>query len=1016
MKPLLLHLQNIGPFRSQSIDFTQLADMFLVCGKTGAGKSTIFNAITYALYGKLSGSHSQVNGARIRSDFASPDEEAVITFTFQLQDQCYQVRRELPRDCINRNGKTTTKPESVEVYRKNGDSLQLLSSQKKEADTTLADLLGLTVDEFARIIILPQGEFAEFLKQNSNQRRETLMKLFPLDGYERLMEAVKARSTEDTSRLRLMETQLQGFGDFDLQQQEEILVQYQRLLQDSQNQRNQLTEKQTGISVEIQACSQQLKDFLSHETLASKLELHVSSEDTVQRQRQHISLAERAAPVHAQIQSHQKTLRDLATAQSQLDLTTAALKELEAEKERLQQQEPAIQQLRESHSKNLLLEQELARGLETEGELHRLTQRKELITDELTKLQRQQESLAARQVELEVILSQLQQVSIQDLDSQLRQQSLLSSQELECKTSLANAREELSLQEKIIAQQQVVENSRQKAQSIQQEFHRQQQQLESLREQNMAQLLAATLQPGTPCPVCGSTSHHLPDRPATSHQQLPHHPQLEQLQETLRQLEQQRNSAVMESSREEGSLEQLLQQQASRSPQCPPQSIPQLEEQLEGIQQQKEQLERSISDLRQSIGRKEELATELESCRHQQEPLQRQCSSLQQELATMEGLIQAKESSIQQALGTAREAGFHQPTVEETHMTLCHWLKKAADSINQFDQQLDSIRQRHSQEQARLQERTAQLDRCQQEEREARRQMEASLQEAGFTTTEEALAAYLSQEEVHRLRAAIEAWQEELTRLKTQVEEIGRRLSGTKEEAEGRLAQLQAEGRHIQTQLAVLDDTYKAAFHQLEETRTRIERWKELEEQRQAAQRKAHLSSQLFTHISDKNPKKLALTTWILGVYLDQIVACANGRLQRISEGRYTLHFIQEKAGNGAKGLDLEILDSYTGKRRPCSTLSGGETFMVSISLALALTDVVSSRWGGISLQSLFIDEGFGSLDPGSLDKAMAILEEIREGRCVGVISHVTEMQSRIPSRLEVLKTTTGSSITIVEG
>ena len=382
----------------------------------------------------------------------------------------------------------------------------------------------------------------------------------------------------------------------------------------------------------------------------------------------------------------------------------------------------------------------------------------------------------------------------------------------------------------------------------------------------------------------------------------------------------------------------------------------------------------------------------------------------------MEGLIQAKEASIQQALGAAREAGFQQPTVEETHMTLSHWLKKAAGSINQFDQQLDSIRQRHSQEQARLQERTAQLDRCQQEEREARRQMEASIQEAGFTSTEEALAAYLSQEEVHRLRAAIEAWQEELTRLKTQVEEIGRRLSGTKEEAKERLAQLQAEGRHIQTQLAVLDDTYKAAFHQLEETRTRIERWKELEEQRQAAQRKAHLSSQLFTHISDKNPKKLALTTWILGVYLDQIVACANGRLQRISEGRYTLHFIQEKAGNGAKGLDLEILDSYTGKRRPCSTLSGGETFMVSISLALALTDVVSSRWGGISLQSLFIDEGFGSLDPGSLDKAMAILEEIREGRCVGVISHVTEMQSRIPSRLEVLKTTTGSSVTIVEG
>ena len=131
----------------------------------------------------------------------------------------------------------------------------------------------------------------------------------------------------------------------------------------------------------------------------------------------------------------------------------------------------------------------------------------------------------------------------------------------------------------------------------------------------------------------------------------------------------------------------------------------------------------------------------------------------------------------------------------------------------------------------------------------------------------------------------------------------------------------------------------------------------------------------------------------------------------RISDGRYTLLFSNDKSGNGAKGLDLEVLDSYTGKNRPCSTLSGGETFMVSISLALALTDVVTSKRGGISLQSLFIDEGFGTLDPASLDKALSILEEVREGRCVGVISHVSEMQNRIPTRLEVIKTSVGSTV-----
>lgn len=1013
MKPLLLHLQNIGPFKNQSIDFTQLGDMFLVCGKTGAGKSTIFNAITYALYGKLPGSHSQVNGTQIRSDFAPPDEDAIITFTFQLQDSSYKVRRELPRDFINRNGKATTKPESITVYQKAGDDFLLISSQKKEADTTLEKLMGLTVDEFSRIIILPQGEFAEFLKQNSNQRRETLLKLFPLDEYEKLMEAIKTRSKEESTKLRLIEGQLQGFGDFDLRQQEEILVQYQKLLQDNQGQRNELTEKQTGISVEIQACSQQLEDFLSHETLMSKLELHISREDTVQQQRQQVNLAERAAPVHARIQAHQKTVQGLASAQSQLDSTTTALKELEEEQERLQQQEPAIQQLRESHSKNLLLEQELVRAVETEQELRRLTRNKEHSSSQFTILQRQLESLATRRESLEAELSQLHEVSIQKLDPLLQQQNLLSSQDQDCKNSLTKAREQLSLQEKITAQRQVVENARQKAQSIQQEFHSQQQQLETLREQSLAQLLAATLQPGKPCPVCGSTSHHLPDNTSTPHQQLPQQSQLEQLQESVHQLEEERNQAVMESSREEGSLEQMLQQQAAL-PDNPP--ISQLEEQLERIQQQRVQLESTIANLHQSISRKEELGKELESCRHQQEPMQRQCNSLQQELATMEGQIQEKEASLQLAMDGARRAGFHQPSAVDTQLALGIWLKEAAASINHFDHQQDTLRQNLTQEKARLQERTAQLNRCHQEEGESRSQMAASLKEAGFATTEEAEAAHLSQEEIQGLRTAIESWQEEFTRLRTQVEEIGKRLTGTKEGAAARLAQLRNESQIIQTQLESLEERYQGAFHQQEETRTRIERWKELEEQRLAAQRKASLTNQLYLHISDSNEKKLALTTWILGIYLDQIVACANGRLQRISEGRYTLRFIQKTGGNSIKGLDLEILDSYTGKSRPCSTLSGGETFMVSISLALALTDVVSSKWGGISLQSLFIDEGFGSLDPSSLDKAMSILEEIREGRCVGVISHVTEMQSRIPSRLEVLKTTTGSSVRIVEG
>ena len=271
--------------------------------------------------------------------------------------------------------------------------------------------------------------------------------------------------------------------------------------------------------------------------------------------------------------------------------------------------------------------------------------------------------------------------------------------------------------------------------------------------------------------------------------------------------------------------------------------------------------------------------------------------------------------------------------------------------------------------------------------------------------------AYLSQESIQELRDKINQWNNQCIILETQKSVIEKKLTGTHEETQTTLIQLEQLEQNLNNQINELDSTYKIALAESEKINNKLQNWIALESSRQQLQSTEALINQLYTDISDKNPKRIAITTWILGVYLDQVVLCANSRLKRISDGRYTLLFSKEKSGNGTKGLDLEVLDSYTGKKRPCTTLSGGETFMVSISLALALTDVVTSKRGGINLQSLFIDEGFGTLDPGSLDKALSILEEVREGRCVGVISHVSEMQNRIPARLEVIKTSTGSTV-----
>ncbi|MDR2371165.1 MAG: hypothetical protein LBD71_06770 [Treponema sp.] len=171
------------------------------------------------------------------------------------------------------------------------------------------------------------------------------------------------------------------------------------------------------------------------------------------------------------------------------------------------------------------------------------------------------------------------------------------------------------------------------------------------------------------------------------------------------------------------------------------------------------------------------------------------------------------------------------------------------------------------------------------------------------------------------------------------------------------------------------------------------------------------------------NPAKISFDSWLLSRYLMEVSAYATRRLERMSENRYFLILDrggEERAGEassfpaarrGRQGLDLAVLDAYTGKTRPCATLSGGESFMASISLALGLADSIQNRSGGVRLDAIFIDEGFGSLDEGSLDKALGILDELRENRMVGLVSHVGEMRSRIPCQVEVIKTPSGSRI-----
>lgn len=1010
MKPLELVLKNIGPFHHETIDFTQLGDMFLVCGKTGAGKSTIFKAITYALYGDFPSDRFKVSGSELRSDFVSSNEEASITFTFLHHENCYKIHRILPSTHLNKKNVETTQSETAVLFQKKEAGFQEIHTKKTETDKAIKQLMGLTVEEFSRIILLPQGKFAEFLKQNSNEKRATLLKLFPLDDYEALIKTIKEKADVEKKHLEAIEQQILEFGSFNPEEQTKKIREYEEIERQNSKKQSDLQNQLRSTEIDIESHKNILQEFISFEEVSQRLTSHLQKENHINTKKEQISLAVKAAPVYLKYKELEKSTRYFNTVKEQRDNIAKELHKLDNEKNELEGQKKHFTELKEIYAKNSTLLHELKNALVLQKELDELLELDSYKQNKIRILKEKRSHLNLAKNKLEQELNALESCSPQEfhqLATSLSENNT-AIQQLQFKIKENQRYNELN--SRIKQKENDINDAILYSKVLKIKVQEGKQLLDALKEKNYAKQLAENLKADYPCPVCGSIQHPAPAHFFSNNSCDPDCDYNTQ-EMKLQTLENEFNELLLHISKEDGSLNELTQHLNTIEYTG---NEAELSSTLSQLLAENEILEEKISVLSNKLQLKEDLETELQKNQKLQVPLQNEIDDLSQEIAIVIGKIQEKKLFLTKHLQTTAEYGFHSTSIPQSYSKVSTWLTETNTIIIQYDEKYTMNQKNFSAITARFQQQCELFSTCQNALLKLDTQVNELLAESKLSSIEQALNSYLTQDSIFQLQNTIHEWTNQRIKLETQKKEIEKKLISTKEQIASNLSTLEQQKETLQRQLDETDRNYKLALKECEQKKAALEKWLDLEAQRKEKQTSETLIRQLFTDISDNNPKKIAITTWILGVYLDQVVSCANNRLKRISDDRYTLHFLQEKNGRGARGLDLEILDSYTGKARPCSTLSGGETFMVSISLALALTDIVTSKRGGISLQSLFIDEGFGSLDPASLDKALSILEEVREGRCVGVISHVSEMQNRIPNKLEVLKTSTGSSVRLL--
>lgn len=1032
MRPEKLTLLNIGPFAGRHVlDFSRLGSIFLVYGKTGAGKTTIFDALSYVFYGEAPGSRKNLT-LQMRSHFAAEDDQSAVELEFTLAPSRWRIRRSLPQD---RRGKRSERiqrvPEESTLEQWDGSSwVDRSSANKSETDQAIRELIGLSAEEFSRIVLLPQGEFAQFLRQKTSERKQVLAKLFPVEDHLRVMELARNRNREAQARLAAAEEAVLSMGEeFDPDTAEETRRSLEsrlaelRALQDRDRQalkeRTSELERARGHAERLDKRARAAAEAEELEGRKAEMEA-LASEIGAARKAE--PLAEMGKSLEARRQGLLQNGRELSEAESERLETEKRLEELASRSDAVREDEKAKAQAM-ARKEKLEVALDISRELEgAEGELAKLREDRRSARKDLETLRKEAADLEALAAKLAPLTAEFEQRSREREDAAL----LLERAKRLKSLSEEYGRERLSLE----AHRSSAETSREALAQAEKDLEIAAAEVQALeaenlrsRERDAAAELAARLVPGAPCPVCGSPEHPAPAAAAPlSDFTLPERLETARRAQSLLEKERNRRSEELATrSERRNSAEETLKRSVERfcreafgEDSCLRESeIPSPEKAAEGLREAAGAMQRAaarLGEAQRALNEQRNLATRREASGERISALEKTLAALDLEIASRETSVKLRTARFMEAFpGDQIPAAVDSESVAD-ELERCHSLiielEGRIESHRRDTGNLEKYRSALISKAETLSAAAASLER---EIGEAELSFAARCAEEGFADGGAALAALRDRETLSLMVEREEEWKRKraetrgtLARLDSEIA----RWSGPDQE------QAAAAAAALEGILEERDREMTGMLRELAALEGRVSRWEGLERERRLRAEEALRIDALHRDLSGGNPQKVPFDAWILAMYLEEITRYANERLERMSDGRYRIRVSDaSRSGNALSGLDLEIQDAWTGKTRPAGTLSGGETFMASISLALGLADSIQARSGGIQLDAVFIDEGFGSLDEGSLERAITILDEIRGTRTVGLISHVAELRSRIPSRIEVVKTAAGSAI-----
>lgn len=991
MMPISLTLSAFGPYPDTiTIDFESFQEdgLFLITGPTGSGKTMIFDAMIFALYGKTSGQIRQTDS--LRCDHALNEIPTFVEFSFSLHQQNYTIKRN-PKYYLE--GKKTPKQPSALLTLPDGKMVEGI----KEVNQKMISLLGVDDQQFKQICMIAQGEFTKLIMASSDEREKVLRELFHSETYQKLEEKLKVHLKVYQDKYDLLlnkrkdliqELQVEDHQEY-LSKQTKLIASQQKEYDvlkkdlDQKKQQLQLYRLQNQRLIQLKDLKQQFQDLKKQENDYQELNKTV---DTLKKAQEtnylyisYIKQQKKLQTLNLNQEDFLKQLKKLEKDYQEKKVQANSLDYKQQTKEKLQNQIQETKQLinqiyqYQNDYQNLQTLKQQYRMLDEEHKL--FLKKKEKFENGL---QRDQERIQSeQQVQSKYELIKQQYVRLNEQKVKVHQLSDYYDQILKLNENKSDLQEDYTVVEKQVDHEKMQYN-----------------QMEKLYFRKQAGIFALQLKEDQPCPICGSLHH-------------PHPAQIEKEDITKEKLDQQAKKVKQQEHRLQDILQKILLSN-----------------------QKKEMLVKQTKQLSSELNIQEELSKEifikeLDHLSKDEKRMKKEYLELQDELKYIQKLKKSVALSLKD-MSTYESKELKQTQSLENIQVQIHQLSgKLDDSMRQYE--IGEVNKNYQQVLKEYRQLSLEIETIQQDyEKIKNKYLEIKTKISSLNQQ------IIQEQEIYdeldnKYHTALDAFinEEEFLNLKTQINQI----SILEKKYQDYLISLKSLNEQIislenevkdstYVDLSSLSETIKEVNQQLREKNDDLEKLKidyslkekmikdiqKINQQLKKDEDTYQRYLDLYNLASGKNNARVSIERYVLATYFENMLIYANVIMKQLSQGRYQL-LRKDDAGKGRsqQGLELDVFDQESGNIRSIKTLSGGESFKAALSLALGLSRMVQDYAGGIELNTLFIDEGFGSLDSQSLDQAMNCLMELHhENKLIGIISHVSDLKDRIERQLVV--------------